>query len=265
MAATLDRCEHGHMSGANPEHIPQPPVDDLSQGSNLTRQHPEFDRLIGTIAALRQDPGCVWYQAQTHETLVPYLVEESAELVEALETGTAEDRVEELGDVLFQVLFHADYAEHRPEAGERFTLDDVAKALREKLERRNPHVFGDKPTRDMDEIIRMWNDAKAEEKRDRESAFDGIPASLSGSARAVKAISTAKKVSPETDAVDLVESLIPEPDVPGEDLVGRALLLSFASLIEAGYDPERVLRDAARMLENGARQLEREKRQREEG
>lgn len=256
-----DGCEHGRMSTENTEHRPEPTTDELSKHSDATRQHPELDRLIGTIAALRHDPGCVWYQAQTHETLVPYLVEESAELVDALETGTSVDRVEELGDVLFQVIFHADYAEHRPEEGERFTLDDVAKALREKLERRNPHVFGDKPTRDMDEIIRMWNDAKAEEKRDRESAFDGIPASLSGSARAVKAISTAKKVSPETDAADLVESLIPEPNTPGEDLVGRALLLSFASLIEAGYDPERVLRDAARMLEDGARQLEREKRE----
>ena len=106
---------------------------------------------------------CAWKREQTHTSLIPYVREEAEEVVEAIESGDPAALCDELGDLLLQVVIHAVIAE---EAGE-FTLDDVARGVRAKMERRNPHVFGDAVATTVDEVMALYNAAKAAEKADR--------------------------------------------------------------------------------------------------
>jgi uncharacterized protein YabN with tetrapyrrole methylase and pyrophosphatase domain len=103
---------------------------------------------------------CAWKREQTHTSLIPYVREEAEEVVEAIESGDPAALCDELGDLLLQVVIHAVIAE---EAGD-FTLDDVARGVMAKMERRNPHVFGDAVATDVAEVMRLWNAAKAAEK-----------------------------------------------------------------------------------------------------
>src|ERR1700710_1834924 len=103
--------------------------------------HPELEQLIAVLERLRAPGGCAWDIEQTHESLVRYLIEETYELVDAIESGDRDEMIEELGDVLYQVIFHAAIAAHT--AGEDFTLEDVAAHMTAKMIGRHPHVFGD--------------------------------------------------------------------------------------------------------------------------
>ena len=105
-------------------------------------------RLVATMATLRGPDGCPWDAEQTHESLVPYVLEEVYELIEALESGSPEDVKEELGDVLYQVLFHADIAAHATNSP--LTIDDVAAAVDEKMRVRHPHVFAEGDAKSVD-------------------------------------------------------------------------------------------------------------------
>jgi XTP/dITP diphosphohydrolase len=124
--------------------------------------HPKLDELIAVLERLRAPGGCAWDREQTHESLVQYLVEETYELVDAIESGSREELLEELGDVLYQVVFHSDIA---AEAGE-FTLEDVAAHMTAKMIGRHPHVFGDAVARDAmniqsaDDVMAVWDDLK---------------------------------------------------------------------------------------------------------
>ena len=111
---------------------------------------------------MRRD--CAWTREQTHESLAPYLAEESEETLEAIESGDTDHLQEELGDLLLQVVFHAAIAAE-DEPG--WDVDDVAAGITEKLIRRNPHVFGDSDAVTIDEIAAQWERIKAEEKRGR--------------------------------------------------------------------------------------------------
>ena len=115
---------------------------------------------------------CVWTQQIDHRALVPYLVEESAELIDAVEDGSRAELREELGDLLWQVLFHAEIASRDPD--EPFDIDDVARGLTEKMVRRHPHVFGDAVANTPEEVLVHWNAAKAAEKHTRTSVLDGV-------------------------------------------------------------------------------------------
>jgi XTP/dITP diphosphohydrolase len=106
---------------------------------------------------LRRD--CAWTREQTHESLAPYLAEETQETLEAIESGDLDHLREELGDLLLQVVFHAEISD--------WDVDDVAAGITEKLIRRNPHVFGDSDASTIDEIAEQWERIKAEEKRGR--------------------------------------------------------------------------------------------------
>ena len=106
---------------------------------------------------------CAWKREQTHTSLIPYVREEAEEVVEAIESGDPAALCDELGDLLLQVVIHAVIAE---EAGD-FTLDDVARGVIAKMERRNPHVFGDAVATDTAEVMRLWNAAKAAEKAEK--------------------------------------------------------------------------------------------------
>src|ERR1700709_985451 len=104
-------------------------------------QHPQLEELVAVLERLRAPGGCAWDIEQTHESLVRYLIEETYELVDATGRGHRDEMIEELGDVLYQVIFHADIAAHTP--GEEFTLEDVAAHMTAKMIGRHPHVYGE--------------------------------------------------------------------------------------------------------------------------
>lgn len=212
----------------------------------------ELARLLEAVARFRGEGGCAWYEEQTHASLAPYLVEESAELVEAIEAGSPEHLREELGDVLFQVLFHADVAAQDPDPTRRFDLEDVARDQREKLERRNPHVFGPEPTRDIPRILELWHEAKAVEKAHRTSVLDGIPETLNPVARASKTLGRAASLG--LGAADATRKDA-EPATPEDTLSGELLALVERARAE-GVDPDRALRRAVRRLEDAVREAE---------
>jgi tetrapyrrole methylase family protein/MazG family protein len=134
--------------------------------------------LFDVVARLRAPGGCPWDREQTHESLRPYLLEETYELLEAIDLGDDVKMKEELGDVLLQVAMHAEIA---AEQG-RFTAAEVSEAAAAKMVARHPHVFGDVAVASADEVLRNWEHAKADEARragrDGESVVDRVPSSL---------------------------------------------------------------------------------------
>ena len=141
----------------------------------MTQASPEgaFRELVALLERLRGPDGCPWDREQTHESLKRYLLEESYEVLEAIDQQATEKLPEELGDVLLQILFHAQIAR---EAGE-FTIDDVLESLREKLVRRHPHVFGDAHGKDAREVEANWERLKRREKEEGSSLLGRVPPS----------------------------------------------------------------------------------------
>lgn len=212
----------------------------------MSAAHPGLDELIETVALLRAPGGCPWDADQTHESLVQYLVEESWELIDAIESGSREELIEELGDVLYQVLFHADLAAHTD--GERFDIDDVARHMTAKMVSRHPHVFGDREAETAADVVAFWDDLKADEKPHRTSVLDGIP-------RGMPALSLAQKVLGKAEKVGVTDASA-EASPPTEDELGRRLLGLVASARSQGLDAERALRTAVRALEDEVRSAE---------
>ena len=128
-------------------------------------------RLLEVMAALRGPDGCPWDRAQTHHSLVPFLIEEAYELIDAIEAGQDDALREELGDVLLQVVFHARIAEERG----AFSFADVAASLADKLVERHPHVFGGEPLAGAEAVREAWHVRKMQT---RHSALDGVPDAL---------------------------------------------------------------------------------------
>lgn len=147
--------------------------------------------VIAVMDRLRSPGGCPWDAAQTHTTLAPYLLEEAHEAVEAMETGDRLHLMEELGDVLLQVVFHARVAQEHPE--QPFSIDDVAAGLVSKLVRRHPHVFADGEATTPEEVVQGWERIKADEKPHRTGILDGVPPTMSTLARAEKALTRAER------------------------------------------------------------------------
>jgi len=141
-----------------------------------------FGKLVGVMARLRAPGGCPWDREQTHATLRTYLIEEAYEVLDALDGADDVKFAEELGDLLLQVVFHAEMAD---EEG-RFNIVDVIREIYEKMIRRHPHVFGEKRAKDAAEVLRNWEIIKKEERRAKgaaeeeaaESVLDGVPRSL---------------------------------------------------------------------------------------
>jgi nucleoside triphosphate diphosphatase len=158
-----------------------------------------FTRLVDIMARLRGPGGCPWDREQTPATLRPYLLEEAYEVLDALDRGQPDAIRDELGDLLLQVVFHAQLAS---EAGQ-FTVADVAQAIADKLVRRHPHVFGDTQVRDAHDVVRNWTRIKAEERRERGAdgdAFDGVPRTLPALLRAQQVGEKARHVGLDWDA-----------------------------------------------------------------
>jgi len=145
--------------------------------------HPRFPELVQIMSRLRAPDGCPWDREQTHASLRSYLLEEAHEALEAVDAGDDQALCEELGDVLLQIVFHAQIA---AEDG-RFTIDDVCGAIVDKLVRRHPHVFGDVEVDDAAHVKANWDQIKRGEKggrADEHSALDGVPAHLPALLRA---------------------------------------------------------------------------------
>ncbi len=201
------------------------------RGSGL----PEVGRLVAVMEVLRRR--CPWDAEQTHRTLVQYLLEEAAETVEAIESGDEAHLREELGDLLLQVVFHA-------EIDPAFDLEDVARGIADKLVRRHPHVFapaGGSGVADEvpADLHHTWEQRKAVEKG-RTSALEGIPHQMSALARAHKVVARSRS---RRVALDL-----PDEPVTAEE-VGEAALDLVARAHASGVDPEQAVRDALRALE----------------
>lgn len=170
-------------------------------------QNDWVDRLIEIMARLRAPAGCPWDREQTHSTLKQYLAEEAAELFDAIDEDDDAGMVEELGDVLLQVVFHAQIG---AEDG-RFDIQDVARTCCEKLIRRHPHVFAESDVADAAGVLRQWEEIKREEKPDRHpSALAGVPRSLPALHRAHKMQRKAAKVGFDWPSVDGVIAKIEE-------------------------------------------------------
>ena len=196
--------------------------------------------LVAVMDRLRSPGGCPWDAEQTHESLVKYLVEESFELVEAIEEGDREMLREELGDVLLQVLFHSRIAEEHPE--EPFSVDDVAGGIVDKLTYRHPHVFGDVDASTASQVEANWETLKAAEKQ-RGSVVEGVPLAQPALALAAKLHSRAAKAQ--------LDAALPEEGIGGE------LLALAVRAQEQGLDPEAELRAAARRYRDAIQQAER--------
>lgn len=143
-----------------------------------------FAELVGLMVRLRGEGGCPWDREQTHASLKRYAVEEIYELLEAIDEDDGEAMREELGDVLLQVLFHAQVASEN----QRFAIEGVMTGLRDKLVRRHPHVFGNEPTTDVEAVVRNWEKIKALEKPSGKakghSVFSSVPRAMPALARA---------------------------------------------------------------------------------
>ncbi len=168
-----------------------------------------LDRLVEIIAKLRAPDGCKWDREQTHASLKQNFIEETYEALDAIDANDMKHLQEELGDVLLQVVLHAQIAK---EEG-AFTIDDVAKGISDKLVHRHPHVFGDVKVSSTQEILDNWEKLKKEEKPHRKSALDGVSASLPALFAAYKISKKAVKVGFEWPSVEsLYECVYSELD-----------------------------------------------------
>jgi len=229
-------------------------VDDDARGPVARRAADELAGLVGVVEALLAERGgCEWNRAQTPESLVPYLVEESFELVEAIEVGSAADRREELGDVLYQVVLHAALAAREDQAA--FDLADVVRDVAEKAVRRHPHVFGGETADDLGDVVRLWSEAKRVEKSSRRSAYDGIAVGLPALARAAK-IDDRRAAAGHLPVGDALASRAAD----GELAWGRSVLAAMDAARDAagpeGIDAERAVRRAVRERETALRATE---------
>ncbi|HYI56185.1 MAG TPA: MazG family protein [Microlunatus sp.] len=211
--------------------------------------YPELERLVEVMSTLRLQ--CPWDRQQTHRSLVPYLVEETCEVVEAVEglpgesvaaAGPAAAHLrEELGDLLLQVVFHAQLAS---EVDDGFDLEDVAGGISDKLVARHPHVFAAEEV--PSDLHGVWEQRKAKEKG-RTSALDGIPESLSALSRASKVIGRSRSHRVPLD--------LPTQEIDAATL-GRQIVALVARAQAGGVDAEQAVREAVRELEAEVRSAE---------
>lgn len=201
-----------------------------------------------TMHAVRER--CVWSQQITHRDLVPYLIEESHEVIDAVESGTRDDLREELGDLLWQVLFHSAIAAQDPD--DPFDIDDVARTLTEKMVRRHPHVFAGEVAETPEQVLVHWNAAKAAEKRTRRSVLDGVPRGMPALALAQKLVGRAAGVGVAVESAPVESAAAPG----SEEELGEALLALVSTARAEGWDAERALRERLRVLEDDVRSAE---------
>jgi len=241
--------------------------------------------LVALQARLRAPNGCPWDREQTHETLRTYLIEEAYEVLEAMESGDAQKFASELGDLLLQVVFHAQIAK---EEG-RFEIGDVVESIHTKLVRRHPHVFGNVEAASSTEVLKNWEQLKAEERREEKrgngpaltagagSLLDGVPRTLPALLEAYQLTRRAARIGFDWDDIEgLLEKLreevqelkqeLAQDDPPRranrgriEEEVGDLLFVAANVARFLEMDPEIALKKANRKFDKRFRQMEREK------
>lgn len=228
----------------------------------------QFERAVEIMHRLRQPGGCPWDAEQTHESIVPNLIEEAYECIDAIRSRDWVHLREELGDVLLQVLFHAEMAAENPEAG--FGINEVAAELSEKLVRRHPHVFGVSQVTDSDGVLTQWDAIKRKEHSIEDKPYlqdcgKGLPALL----RAYKLTKKVAKVGfdwadhagvldkirEETEEVAQTLSL-PDSDPHVEEELGDLLFTTVNLCRRRKVDPEVALDAANRKFEHRFNQVE---------
>jgi MazG family protein len=248
----------------------------------LSKEGRLFEDLVALQARLRAPNGCPWDREQTHSTLRTYLLEETYEVLDALDSGDDRKLAAELGDLLLQVVFHAQIA--REEA--RFSIADVIQAIHSKLVRRHPHVFGSKRARSAAEVLKNWEQLKAEEREEetagsarqaapKASLLDGIPKGLPATLEAFQMTRRAARIGFDWDSLPQLLEKMPEEAAELrqafergdaariEDEVGDLLFAAVNAARFLDLDPEIALRRANEKFR--ARFWEMERRARETG
>ena len=212
-----------------------------------------IDALLSVMATLRSPEGCPWDREQDHVTLRNHAVEEVYELMDAIEAGDDHEMVEELGDLLLQVVFHAQMAQERG----AFDFNEVARRIVDKLIRRHPHVFGESDAKTVDAVWAQWEQIKNAEKQgtkhERPSALDGIPTHLPALLRAEKLVKKARKAK-----------LLPDRDGTVKAQTRAAFARQLFDLTEAaqakGWSAEELLRAESKRREQTWRRAEKKQK-----
>jgi MazG family protein len=224
-------------------HVPAGPVPSSEGGRRLLD-------LVKVMAKLRGPGGCPWDREQTHQTLAHPLLEETHELLEAIDSGDSDAIRDELGDLLLQVVFHAEMASEE----DRWDVDDVARRLTEKLIHRHPHVFSDVEVSGADEVVTNWERLKAEEgPAPRRGVEDEIPATLPALARAAKVQRRAAGWGVEWPSSEAAVTALREEVLSlsagsddAEYEIGAVLFAAVAVARKLGVDAESALRRTTR-------------------
>jgi tetrapyrrole methylase family protein/MazG family protein len=218
-----------------------------------------FESIVQVMKTLRSPTGCPWDQEQTHKSIASCALEEVCELIDAIETENEENLIEELGDVLLQVVFHAEMARQE----ERFDIYDVIEKLNQKLISRHPHVFSDKDVKNTEEALKNWTDMKAKEKKTTpETEGFGVPLHLPALQRADKIGKKTKKLkfdwekaadvmtSVESEVQEFKEALESGKIENMQDEFGDVLFTLVQVARHLGIDSEQALRGTNQKVEN---------------
>src|SRR5713226_615752 len=236
-----------------------------------------FEKLVALQARLRARNGCPWDREQTHTTLRTYLVEETYEVLDALQSGDDAKFAEEMGDLLLQIVFHSQIA---AEEG-RFTVADVIREVHEKMVRRHPHVFGEKRAKDAAEVLRNWEQIKAQERRSEtengrpratgaeKSLLDGVPRTLPATLEGLQLTKKAARVGFDwEDAAGIFEKMREEcaelrhaldtkESAKDEEEIGDLLFAAVNLARFLKVDPETALKNANAKFSRRFREMER--------
>jgi tetrapyrrole methylase family protein/MazG family protein len=238
----------------------------------MDKKHAEIEKLVNLVERLRSEDGCPWDREQTRETLKPMLIEEAYEVLDALDADDPVELKEELGDLLFQIIFHTQIAFEQGE----FDLADVINKSHEKMVRRHPHIFGDADLRTAGEVLKNWEDIKAAEKgiqsasrADSErSLLDGIPKKLPALHKAHQMTAKASRIGFDwpnlkdilskmaEESAELMEAYSREDAEQIADEVGDLLFVAANVARFLGIDPETALGRSNRKFERRFRYVE---------
>jgi tetrapyrrole methylase family protein / MazG family protein len=229
MNAPVDKSSS--LDSAPPHGLPPNPV----------RMGPAFQKLCEVVARLRSPDGCPWDRVQTLETIKPYTLEETYELLEAIDARDDAAIVEELGDLLLQVVLDAQIGADES----RFDLVEVVERITQKMIHRHPHVFGTAVANTVADVSQHWHEAKSQEKT-RDSVLDGIPPALPQLARAVKLAKKAARVGYDfPDRAMLFDKLREEIAELGRELFPDGLIPQIAATVDAQVIPDAPIEDPA--------------------
>lgn len=196
-----------------------------------------FDALLNVTETLLGSKGCLWSQKQTFQSLQPYVLEEAHEVIEAVDLDDDRKIVEELGDLLYTIVFYGKLAEKT----ERFSIQQIITAITEKLIRRHPHVFGDVHVDNMDQIVSNWETIKRREKGEKTTKIDEMPPTLPGLVRGQKILKRLKESG-------FVLSLTQEMPQLSEEELGTKLLELLDQANANDIDAENALRKSLNRL-----------------